>query len=95
MFKQTGTLLPLSEQNLVDCSGDYHNNGCDGGLAMRCFSYISDHGIMSERKYPYTAEVQYNMLPLGLQNFGNFPPNSQVFQKSQLEGSWNQEGVMP
>uniref|UniRef100_A0AAZ3SH68 Peptidase C1A papain C-terminal domain-containing protein n=1 Tax=Oncorhynchus tshawytscha TaxID=74940 RepID=A0AAZ3SH68_ONCTS len=46
MFKQTGTLLPLSEQNLVDCSGDYHNNGCDGGLAMRCF-----------RKYPYTVEV--------------------------------------
>uniref|UniRef100_A0A8C7SG61 Cathepsin L1-like n=1 Tax=Oncorhynchus mykiss TaxID=8022 RepID=A0A8C7SG61_ONCMY len=57
LFKQTGTLLPLSEQNLVDCSGDYHNNGCDGGLAMRCFSYVSDHGIMSERNYPYTAEV--------------------------------------
>nr|XP_046168864.1 procathepsin L-like [Oncorhynchus gorbuscha] len=57
LFKQTGTLLPLSEQNLVDCSGDYHDNGCDGGLAMRCFSYVSDHGIMSERKYPYTAEV--------------------------------------
>uniref|UniRef100_A0A8C7IBG7 Peptidase C1A papain C-terminal domain-containing protein n=1 Tax=Oncorhynchus kisutch TaxID=8019 RepID=A0A8C7IBG7_ONCKI len=57
MFKQTGTLLPLSEHNLVDCSGDYHNNGCDGGLAMRCFSYVSDNGIMSERKYPYTAEV--------------------------------------
>ncbi|XP_038822348.1 procathepsin L-like [Salvelinus namaycush] len=57
LFKQTGKLLPLSEQNLVDCSGDYHNNGCGGGLAMRCFSYVSDHGIMSERKYPYTAEV--------------------------------------
>ncbi|CAB1344778.1 unnamed protein product, partial [Coregonus sp. 'balchen'] len=39
LFKQTGKLLPLSEQNLVDCSGDYDNNGCDGGLAMRCFSY--------------------------------------------------------
>ncbi|XP_045070199.1 procathepsin L-like isoform X3 [Coregonus clupeaformis] len=57
LFKQTGKLLPLSEQNLVDCSGDYDNNGCDGGLAMTCFSYVSDHGIMSERKYPYTAEV--------------------------------------
>uniref|UniRef100_A0A4W5QYZ4 Cathepsin La n=1 Tax=Hucho hucho TaxID=62062 RepID=A0A4W5QYZ4_9TELE len=57
LFKQTGKLLPLSEQNLVDCSGDYHNNGCDGGLAMKCFRYVSDHGIMSERKYPYTAEV--------------------------------------
>lgn len=45
----------ISEQELVDCSSDYGNNGCNGGLMANGFDYILDHHINSEKKYPYNA----------------------------------------
>ena len=44
----------LSEQELVDCSTE--NYGCGGGLMHLAFDYIiSNKGISSNLKYPYTA----------------------------------------
>ena len=43
----------FSEQQLVDCSHKYGNNGCRGGLMNYSFWYIKDHGITTESKYPY------------------------------------------
>jgi len=54
-FRKTGTLESFSEQQLVDCSGDFGNMGCNGGLMDQAFDYIQKFGIERESAYPYTA----------------------------------------
>lgn len=69
----------FSEQQLVDCSKDYDNDGCQGGLMTNAFKYVKDNGITTEQKYPYVGFNQKCKTSLGdfkITGFKNVPPKS-------------------
>ena len=50
--------MPLSEQQLVDCSNKMGNHGCSGGSLRNTLKYLEhSRGLMREEDYPYAAKV--------------------------------------
>jgi C1A family cysteine protease len=82
---KTGSLVSLSEQQLVDCSKSYGNLGCKGGLMDNAFHYVMDNGICSEESYPYTAsggKCQTSCKPVvSIRGCQDVPANNQVLLK--------------
>jgi hypothetical protein len=46
-------LQSFSEQQLIDCSSSYGNQGCAGGMMTFAFKYVKFNGITTESVYPY------------------------------------------
>ncbi|CAI8041681.1 Cathepsin L [Geodia barretti] len=58
LYKASRTLVSLSEQQLLDCSEAFGNNGCYGGVTSNAFTYVTKcGGVCRESSYPYLGYV--------------------------------------
>jgi len=56
-MQKKGTLLDLSEQQVIDCAGSqYSTFGCNGGNISGVFNYIQNEGLIKNVSYPYAAK---------------------------------------
>ncbi|GJT42552.1 retrovirus-related pol polyprotein from transposon TNT 1-94 [Tanacetum coccineum] len=73
-----GKSISLSEQQLVDCAGDFDNFGCKGGLPSQAYEYIKyNGGLDSEEAYPYIV-VKGILVPDELQIPSESNPSEEV-----------------
>lgn len=56
-FIKNSIILIFSEQQIVDCSGNWGNYGCGGGSLRGSLRYLESVGAMSYNDYPYEARV--------------------------------------
>jgi KDEL-tailed cysteine endopeptidase len=57
MFITKGELVELSNQQLLDCTSSYGNQGCQGGLMVPCYKYTKEKGIEKFSDYSYKGKV--------------------------------------
>lgn len=57
-FLKKQTLNTLSVQQLVDCSTDFGNDGCNIGFIQSAFLYTSDKALLQEYLYSYVGKKE-------------------------------------
>lgn len=55
----------LSSQQVLDCSQEYGNSGCNGGTLGASLLYIKEKGVVSESAYPYMGKEGSCQIPSG------------------------------
>ena len=76
----TGQTISLSEQQLIDCSTAYGNNGCGGGIMDEAFGYAIEYGMCTEEHDPYEAkqgECTYCVPSTHFDSCYNVEPNNE------------------
>lgn len=52
-YQKTGTVVSLSEQELISC--DTSNSGCNGGMMTTADVFIIKNGLTTEAEYPFSS----------------------------------------
>ncbi|XP_065360558.1 procathepsin L-like [Calliphora vicina] len=91
VFRKTGKLIDLSEQNLVDCGKkEYGLDGCDGGFQEYAFEFVTTQkGIANGEKYPYvankkTCSYKDNLKAAGITGFAVIEPKDEETMKKVI-----------
>lgn len=69
-------LQSFSEQELLDCTGNFGNNGCHGGWPRNNFKFVMSYGIMNENQYPYQGyqyQCRYSQGNYRISNYADVP----------------------
>lgn len=53
MYQIYKQMNPMSAQQLLDCSRQTGNEGCDGGSPINAMRYLINRGAMKNSDYPY------------------------------------------
>ncbi|XP_060600456.1 procathepsin L-like [Ruditapes philippinarum] len=57
-YKTIRQLVSISDKNIIDCSYNQGNKGCDGGTFNNAFKYVMENGgLVAEKSYPYLPRV--------------------------------------
>lgn len=55
-FINTGQMVKLSAQQILDCSREeFRNHGCTGGTMVKSYKYINTYGLMKNSDYGYNS----------------------------------------
>ncbi len=89
LFRKSGSLTTLSEQQLVDC--DTVDGGCNGGWMDKAFEWIQQNGgINTDKDYPYHARdesCKFNPSKVALKvtGFKDISPNEDEIAQVLVE----------
>lgn len=91
VFRKTGKLVNLSEQNLIDCGKEeFGLAGCDGGFQEYGFEFVTNQkGVAKGEVYPYldkkgSCSYKPDLKGAEIQGFATIDPKDEVTMKKVI-----------